>query len=74
MQILIVNNISGRKKNMFWAKGDILNHLKHIVKMALNKIPAVFTVNIHKHSDNRHNIDQHKPVPGNSFITMHSDR
>lgn len=74
MQILIVNNISGRKKNMFWAKGDILNHLKHIVKMALNKIPAVFTDNIHKHSDNRHEIDQHEPVPGNSFITMHSDR
>lgn len=41
--------------------------------MALNEVPAVFTVNKHKHSDNRQIIDQHEPVPGNSFITMHSD-
>lgn len=41
--------------------------------MALNEVPAVFTVNKHKHSDNRQIIDQHEPVPGNSFITMPSD-
>lgn len=41
--------------------------------MALNEVPAVFTVNKHKHSDNRQIIDQHEPVLGNSVITMHSD-
>lgn len=41
--------------------------------MALNEVPAVFTVNKHKHSDNRQIIDQHEPVPGNSVITMHSE-
>lgn len=62
-------NCSGRKKPYFWATYIYI----HVVIMALNEVSAVFTVNKHKHSDNRQIIDQHEPVPGNSFITMHSD-
>lgn len=62
-------NCSGRKKKHVFGQHIYI----HVVIMALNEVPALFTVNKHKHSDKRQIIDQHEPVPGNSVITMHSD-